>query len=124
MKGEGSDQQLVTAVRTVLSGQIAVSQRMAAKILESVAAPSGKVGGEPEAKLTDRELEVLRLVGEGWSTEEIAQRLHISTKTVDVHRAHIKEKLDFKTTPEFLRFAIRWVASHTRPGGQSPTAAA
>ena len=111
MKGEGSDQQLVAAVRTVLSGQIAVSQRMAAKILESVAAPSGKVGGEPEAKLTDRELEVLRLVGEGWSTEEIAQRLHISTKTVDVHRAHLKEKLDLKSTPEFQRFAIRWVAS-------------
>ena len=115
MKSEGSDQQLVAAVRTVLSGQIAVSPRMAAKILESVAAPSGKVGSEPEAKLTDRELDVMRLFGEGWSAEEIAQRLHLSSKTVDVHRAHIKEKLGFETTPEFQRFAIRWVASHGKP---------
>jgi DNA-binding NarL/FixJ family response regulator len=115
MKGEGSDQQLLAAIRTVLSGQIAVSPQMSAKILESVATPSGKVGDGPEAKLTDRELEVMRLFGEGWSTEEIAQRLHLSPKTVDVHRAHIKEKLGFKTTPEFQRFAIRWVAAQGRP---------
>lgn len=115
MKGEGSDEQLVAAVHTVLSGQIAVSPRMAAKILESVAAPSGKVGSEPETKLTDRELEVMRLFGEGWSTEEIAKRLHLSPKTVDVHRMHIKEKLGFNTTPEFQRFAIRWVASQGGP---------
>ncbi len=109
MKGEGSDAHLAAAIRTVLSGQIAVSPRMSAKILESVAAPSGKVGGGPEAQLSDRELEVLKLYGEGWSTEEIASRLHLSPKTVDVHRAHIKEKLSLKTTPEFTRFAIRWV---------------
>ncbi len=114
MKGAGSDEHLATAIRTVLSGQIAVSPQMSAKILESVAAPSGKVGGGPEAKLSDRELEVMRLFGEGWSTEEIAQRLHLSPKTVDVHRAHIKEKLGFNTTPEFQRFAIRWVASQGR----------
>lgn len=111
MKGAGSDEQLLAAVRTVLSGQIAVSPQMATKLLESVAAPPGKAGGGPEATLTDRELQVMRLFGEGWSTEEIAQRLHLSPKTVDVHRAHLKEKLGFKTTPEFTRFAIRWVAS-------------
>ncbi|MFO1511979.1 MAG: response regulator transcription factor [Verrucomicrobiota bacterium] len=115
MKAEGPER-LVAAIRTVLSGQIAVSPRMSAKILESVAAPSGKVGGGPESKLSDRELEVMRLFGEGWSTEEIAQRLHLSPKTVDVHRMHIKEKLELKTTPEFTRFAIRWVASQGGPG--------
>lgn len=114
MKAEGPER-LVAAIRTVLSGQIAVSPRMSAKILESVAAPSGKVGGGPESKLSDRELEVMRLFGEGWSTEEIAQRLHLSPKTVDVHRMHIKEKLGFKTTPEFQRFAIRWVAAQGKP---------
>lgn len=111
MKGEGSEQQLVAAVRTVLSGQIAVSPRMAARILESVAAPSAGIGEGPESNLTDRELEVMRLYGEGWSTEEIARRLHLSAKTVDVHRGHIKGKLGIKTTPEFQRFAIRWAAS-------------
>lgn len=115
MKAEGPER-LAAAIRTVLSGQIAVSPRMSAKILESVAAPSGKVGGGPESKLSDRELEVMRLFGEGWSTEEIANRLHLSPKTVDVHRAHIKEKLGLNTTPEFTRFAIRWVASQGGPG--------
>ena len=114
MKGAGSDEQLANAIRTVLSGQIAVSPRVSAKILESVAAPSGKLGGGPESKLSDRELEVMRLYGEGWTTEEIAQRLHLSAKTVDVHRAHIKEKLELKSTPEFTRFAIQWTASQRK----------
>lgn len=114
MKSEGPER-LAGAIRTVLSGQIAVSPGVAAKILESAATPSGKVGSGPESKLSDRELEVMRLFGEGWSTEEIAQRLHLSPKTVDVHRAHIKDKLGLKTTPEFQRFAIRWANSQGGP---------
>ncbi len=114
MKQEGPDL-LAAAIRTVLSGQIALSPRMSAKMLESMVGPPSQAGAGPEAKLTDRELEVLRQFGEGWSTEEIASRLHLSPKTVDVHRAHIKEKLGLKTTPEFLRFAIRWVASRGGP---------
>ena len=115
MKADGPER-LASAIRTVLSGEVALSPRMSAKILESVAGPAGKVGGGPESKLTDREMEVMRHFGEGWSTEEIATRLHLSPKTVDVHRGHIKEKLGCKTTPEFLRFAIRWVATQ---GGTS-----
>ena len=115
MKADGPDW-LASAIRTVLSGQVALSPRMSAKMLESMVGPSGKVSGGPEAKLTDRELEVMRLFGEGWSTEEVASRLHLSPKTVDVHRGHIKEKLGCKTTPEFMRFAIRWVAAQ---GGTS-----
>jgi len=114
MKAEGPER-LAAAIRTVLSGQVALSPRMSEKVLESMVGPSGKTGAGPEAKLSDRELEVMRLFGEGWSTEEIAKRLHLSPKTVDVHRAHIKEKLELKTTPEFQRFAIRWVASQGWP---------
>ena len=110
MKQEGPER-LAGAIRTVLSGQVALSPRMSAKLLESMVGPAGQASGGPEAKLTDRELEVLRHFGEGWSTDEIAGRLHLSPKTVDVHRGHIKEKLGFKTTPEFTRFAIRWVAA-------------
>lgn len=110
MKQEGPEL-LAAAIRAVLGGQVALSPRMAAKILETMVGPAGQPSGGPEAKLTNRELEVLRLFGEGWSTDEIAGRLHLSPKTVDVHRAHIKEKLGLKTTPEFTRFAIRWVAS-------------
>ena len=115
MKGDAPEQ-LASAIRAVLNGQVALSPRMSAKMLESmVGGGSGLTGEGPEARLTDRELEVLRLFGEGWSTEEIANRLHLSAKTVDVHRGHIKEKLGLKTTPEFQRYAIRWVASQGGP---------
>ena len=114
MKQEGPER-LAAAIRTALSGQVALSPRMSARMLESMVGPPGQSSGGPETKLTDRELEVLRLFGEGWSTDEIAGRLHLSPKTVDVHRGHIKEKLGYKTTPEFTRFAIRWVASQGGP---------
>jgi len=116
MKGDAPEQ-LAPAIRAVLGGQVALSPRMSAKMLESMVGQNGQNGEGPEARLTDRELEVLRLFGGGWSTEEIAKRLHLSPKTVDVHRAHIKEKLGLKTTPEFQRFAIRWVASQGGPDG-------
>lgn len=109
MKSEGAEK-VIAAARTILGGQIALSPAMAARALESFSG-SGKSSAAPEDKLTDRELEVMRLFGAGWSTEEIATKLHLSVKTVDVHRGHIKEKLGLRTTPEFLRFAIRWVAS-------------
>jgi len=114
MKAEGPER-LADAIRAVLNGQVALSPRMAAKILESLVGAAGKTSAGPEAKLSDRELEVMRQYGEGWSTEEIATRLHLSPKTVDVHRAHIKEKLGLKTTPEFQRYAIRWVAAQGGP---------
>jgi len=112
MKSEGADK-VVAAARTILGGQIALSPAMAARALETFSG-FGKSSAVPEDKLTDRELEVMRLFGAGWSTEEIATKLHLSVKTVDVHRGHIKEKLGLRTTPEFLRFAIRWVASQER----------
>src|SRR6266487_2929715 len=85
MKAEGPER-LAAAIRMVLHGEVALSPRMSAKVLESMVGPAGNVEAGPEAKLTDRELEVVRLFGEGWSTEEIANRLHLSPKTVDVHR--------------------------------------
>ncbi len=111
MKAEGPER-LAASIRTILDGQVALSPRMSAKVLKSmVGGPAAAAEVGPEVKLTDRELEVMKLFGDGWSTDEIANRLHLSPKTVDVHRAHIKEKLGLKTTPEFTRFAIRWVAS-------------
>ncbi len=114
MKQDGPER-LAASIRTALSGQVALSSRMAAKMLDSFVGGAAKPESGPEAKLSDRELEVMRLFGEGWSTDEIAGRLHLSPKTVDVHRGHIKEKLGLKTTPEFIRFAIRWVAAQGGP---------
>jgi DNA-binding NarL/FixJ family response regulator len=114
MKQEGPEL-LANAIRTVLGGHVALSPRMSAKLLESMVGPPGQGSDGPEAKLTDRELEVLRLFGAGWSGDEIAAQLHVSPKTVDVHRAHIREKLGLKQNSEFLRFAIGWVASQGGP---------
>jgi DNA-binding NarL/FixJ family response regulator len=114
MKAERPER-LAVAIREVLNGQVVLSPRMAARLLEAMVGPAGKTGGDPEARLSDRELEVLQLFGEGWSTGEIAVRLHLSPKTVEVHRAHIKEKLGLKTTPEFQRHAIRWAVARSGP---------
>jgi DNA-binding NarL/FixJ family response regulator len=114
MKSDAPER-LAGAVRSVLSGQVVLSPRMSAKMLSAMVGGGTEPGGGPEARLSDRELEVFRLYGSGWSTEEIGKRLHLSPKTVDVHRGHIKEKLGLKTTPEFQRHAIRWVAAHGGP---------
>ncbi|MGV3755008.1 MAG: LuxR C-terminal-related transcriptional regulator, partial [Verrucomicrobiota bacterium] len=106
MKGEGG-QKLMTAIQQVLAGGIFVSQNISAQILELF---SGRRSGtSPVEKLSDREFEVFQLIGQGRSTREIAAELHISIKTVEVHRVNIKEKLDLKTASELIHFAVRWV---------------
>ncbi len=65
----------------------------------------------PIDRLSDREMEVLNLLGEGLSSKDIVDRLHLSQKTVDSHRTHLKEKLNLKGAPELLRFAFDWVHS-------------
>jgi len=70
-------------------------------------------GGNPLDGLSDRELEVLRLIGAGKSTQEIADLLHLSVKTVESHRLHIKEKLALQTSTELVRFAHEWVGQES-----------
>lgn len=107
MKREALDS-VISAVRTVLNGEIYVSATMSKRMIaEHVGA--GGLARSPVEKLTDRELEVLQLIGEGNEVREIADRLHVSAKTVEAHRAHIKEKLDFKNAREVARFATTWV---------------
>jgi DNA-binding NarL/FixJ family response regulator len=67
--------------------------------------------GSSVEKLTDREFEVFQLIGQGLGTKELAARLHVSPKTVEVHRANIKVKLQLKTMAELIRYAVRWVES-------------
>jgi len=96
-------------IRSVINGKIIVSEPMSSLILEIFA---GKPPGEntiPEARLSDRELEVLSLVGSALSTRSIAERLSISMKTVEAHRANIKQKLGIASSQELVRYAICWV---------------
>jgi len=106
MKSSGGDE-LVKAIRHVLAGQVYVSQNMSAKILDGLSGGRSLRPGVVSG-LSDREFEVFQLVGEGLTTHEIGSRLHISGKTVETHRLHIREKLGLKTLPELTKYAVRW----------------
>jgi len=99
------------AIRQVLAGQIYVSEKMASRILEIFSGRNTKSENSPVAKLSDREFEVFQLIGNGKGTRAIAEQLHLSIKTVEVHRANIKQKLNIKTATDLVRFAVRWADS-------------
>ena len=107
MKQEGGNK-LLQAIRQVLTGQIYVSEKMSARILESFSGRRGGEGASPMARLSDREFEVFQLIGQGKGTKEIAAHLNLSVKTVEVHRAKIKEKLSLTTATDLVRYAVRW----------------
>jgi DNA-binding NarL/FixJ family response regulator len=107
MKREALDS-VITAVRTVLDGDIYLSPGMAKRMIAEHVGASGQPRSDVD-KLTDRELEVLQLIGEGKEVRDIAEQLHLSAKTVEAHRAHIKEKLNMNNAREVARFAVQWV---------------
>lgn len=98
---------MIQAIRQVLAGRIYLSDKMSARILENVAGKRAKAS--PIERLSDREFEVFQLIGRGKSTVQIAEELHLSTKTVEAHRAQVKAKLDLRNMPELISFASRWV---------------
>ena len=108
MKRE-SEQHFVTALRKVLAGETWVSATFGGQLIYQVSR-AGVTGTSPLDVLTPRELEVLRLVGEGKSSKEVAETLDLSVKTVETHRLHIKEKLGLHSSNELVRFASDWVA--------------
>lgn len=112
---EAGGENLLAAIRQVLSGQVYLSTRMSARILEGMSGTKPRGSTSPIEKLTDREFEIFQLIGHGKSTRDIAEQLHLSTKTVDVHRSHIKEKLDLKDVTALIRHAVRWVETQGRP---------
>jgi DNA-binding NarL/FixJ family response regulator len=110
MKQEGG-KKLIAAIEQVISGGIFVSEKMASRIVELFSAGRNDANTSPIERLTDREFEVFQLIGKGSDIHEIADQLHLSVKTVEVHRANIKQKLKLKSVPDLLRFAVRWVDS-------------
>lgn len=110
MKSEGGAK-LLKAIRAVLQGSIYVSDKMSARILGLFAGQRARGSESPLGRLTDREFEVFHLIGHGLATREIGKRLHLSPKTVDTHRLNIKSKLEIKSLPELMQYAVRWTAS-------------
>jgi len=109
MKQEALDR-VMNAIRHVLKGDLYVSPSMSGRMIEEfVQGGSGSTSGSIADKLTDRELEILQLIGQGHGVQQIARELNLSAKTVETHRAHVKEKLNFQTARELARFAVQWV---------------
>ena len=106
--------EVVSAIRRVLAGEVYLSEKMTAGFLRTLTSASGAAGGakeltQPINRLTDRELEVMELIGLGRTTREIAAALQLGVATVDTYRARIKEKMNFRNAVELQHFAIRWV---------------
>jgi DNA-binding NarL/FixJ family response regulator len=108
MKHEASES-VVKAIRHIMSGHIHVSPGIMSTILNKFQKQPDPISASPLKRLTDREIEIFRLIGQGLSSKEIAVQLAISIKTVGTYRERIKEKLDFKNSGELLRHAVVWV---------------
>jgi len=109
MKQEAT-QKVMIAIHTVLNGKIYLSEHMGQRMLEK------QLSGIPDnvssvGALSDRELEVFQLIGDGATTAKIAKDLHLSVKTVETYRANIKNKLNLKNNTELIRHAVQWVQS-------------
>jgi DNA-binding NarL/FixJ family response regulator len=107
MKQEATEKVLV-AIRRILDGEIYLSSRMANKLLQQYMSGQTVETDSRLAALSDRELEVFRLIGEGLGTRQIAEALHLSMKTVESYQAHLKEKLSLRTGRELMQHAIQW----------------
>ena len=114
MKVEGG-RKLVEAIRRVLAGEIYVSAAISSRILRGFRGQQELVPRALVEKLSDRELEVFRLLGTGISTRAIGDRLHLSPKTIEAHRGNIKTKLGIATAAELISYSARWIAAEDAP---------
>jgi DNA-binding NarL/FixJ family response regulator len=106
-KQEAGDK-IVEALRRVARGKIYVSDQVAQQVLHRLAEGQETVEESPVAQLTDRELEVFDMIGQGLKTREIADRLNLSVKTIEAHRQKIKLKLGLENANELVRHAVAW----------------
>jgi DNA-binding NarL/FixJ family response regulator len=107
MKQEATEKVLV-AIRRIVHGDVYLSERLTSAMLNQFVHGTASAMRSPIVNLTDRELEVFRLIGEGHSTRRIAEELHLSVKTIESHQAHIKEKLALRNARELVQHAIEW----------------
>ncbi len=116
MKQAGG-KKLMEAIRQVLGGQIYVSADTSARILETFSRNNNETPATGVQSLSDREFEIFQLIGQGENTRDIAKKLILSVKTVEVHRLNIKSKLKLATAAELIHFAVRWMQSNPAASG-------
>ncbi len=112
---EEAPQEFLRALRQILSGEVFVSRQLEKRWLQRMRSGSHNLDRTPVETLSDRELAVLQLIGDGHPSREIAESLHLSIKTVQSHQEHIKQKLELANATELVRFATLWV--HRESGG-------
>lgn len=113
MKQEATEKVLV-ALRRILAREIYVSSRIASKMLQHFVGASAHHSRHSRVdELSDRELEVLRLMGEGHGTRQISEALHLSVKTVESYQAHLKDKLSLRNSRELVQYAVKWADANT-----------
>ena len=112
---------VVEAIRRIRSGHLYVSDDVASQMLNRLVGGESGDDTSPVAMLSDRELEIVNLIGSGMLTREIAAKLHVSVKTVETHRAHIKEKLNLRNATQLVQFCVRWVEEN-KAGNEAMTA--
>lgn len=109
------DDTVLIAVRRVLGGDIYMSDALAASLAKRFIGGHTQETGSPLAQLSDRQLQVFRLLGQGRGTREIAQRLHLSVKTIETHLEHLKVKLKLKSSADLAHHATLWVETGRDP---------
>src|SRR5271154_5616926 len=110
MKQEATEKVLV-AIRRILRGEVHLSDRLTSSMLQQYVRGTISSKSSPFLSLSDRELEIFRLIGEGRGTRQIADELHLSVKTIESHQAHIKEKLALRNARELVQHAIEWTVN-------------
>jgi DNA-binding NarL/FixJ family response regulator len=106
---------VVKAIRRILKGYLYVSEKVSSRLLETVVSHPDAMHENPLDHLTNRELEIFQMIGQGLHTSEIAERLHLSAKTVGTYRERIKAKLGFSHGMDMVRYAVLWVSQGVIP---------
>jgi DNA-binding NarL/FixJ family response regulator len=119
-KDQGS-QTILTAIRQVLDENLFFSETLVKRVLTQATRGQSSVRRSPIDALSDREIEILTMLGQGWTSERIADSLFLSRSTVGTYRERLKSKLQLANCNELMRFAIRWVEFSTSGNGIDPT---
>ncbi len=115
MKQELTDK-VMEGIRRIRAGKVFVSERVASRMLDQVVVGGSPSTESPIESLSDRELEIVNMIGSGLPTRDIAGKLNISIKTVESHRARIKEKLNLDNAIQLVQFCVRWVEDNNHRG--------
>ena len=106
---------VVAALRKILKGEVSVGEKVTTRLLQKLSRTELNVQGSELERLSDRELEVLQLLGQGFTSRRIAERWSRSVKTIDTYRENIKKKLNFKNSAELVHYAVQWAQGKKFP---------